>query len=77
MASREEILETFSTNLRVERARKHYSQEYLAEKAEISQEYLARLETKKYNPTLVIVVKLAEALEVSLDTLMPSNEFLK
>ena len=38
------ILKKFASNLRAERARKNFSQEFLAEKAEISTEYLNRIE---------------------------------
>ena len=58
-------------NLRAERARKNYSQEKLAELAEISPEYLARIEKEKYSPSLVTIVKLALALEIDLNKLMP------
>lgn len=67
---RKEIIKIFAENLRAERARKRYSQEVLAEKAGITPEYLARLETEKYNPTLVVVIKLAIVLEIDIDRLV-------
>ena len=70
---REEVLKIFSDNLRAERARKKYSQEFLAEKANIAQETLYRIENQKINPTILVVVNLALALEISIDKLMPLN----
>ncbi len=68
---REEIIRIFAGNLRAERARKKFSQEYLAEKADITPEYLARVEHEKYSPSLVVIAKLALALGVSVDKLIP------
>lgn len=71
--NRNEVLKILSENLRAERARKKYSQEVLAEKANISQETLYRIENQKLNPTILVVANLALALEVSIDKLMPLN----
>ena len=68
---REAIIKIFAENLRAERARKKYSQEFLAEKAGITTEYLARIEHEKYSPSLVVIVKLAIALGISVDQLIP------
>ncbi len=68
---RKAIIKIFAANLRAERARKQYSQEYLAEKAGITTEYLNRIEREKYNPSIVVATTLAMALEVDLNTLLP------
>ncbi len=68
---RTQIIKIFAANLRAERARKKFSQEQLAEKANITPEYLARIEHEKYSPSLVVIVNLAEALGVKLDELLP------
>ena len=68
--NREEIIRMFAGNVRAERARKQYSQETLAELAEITPEYLARIEKEKYSPSLVVIAKLAMALEVDVNTLI-------
>ena len=39
--------------------------------AEISPEYLARIEKEKYSPSLIVVVKLTKVLDVDLNRLMP------
>lgn len=72
--NKKEIIKLFASNLRAERARKNYSQEYLAEKAEISVEYLSRIENEKYSPSLIVIVNLAKALEVDLNTLLPLDK---
>lgn len=71
---KEIVLKIFASNLRAERARKNYSQELLSEKAGITTEYLNRIEKEKYNPSLVVIVNLAKALEIDLNTLFPINK---
>lgn len=68
---RREIIKIFAENVRAERARKQYSQEKLAELADITPEYLARIEKEKYSPSLVFIANLALALEISVDKLIP------
>ncbi len=70
------IIKTFAENIRAERARKKYSQEKLAEMADITPEYLARIEKEKYSPSLVVITKLAIALEVNVDKLIPIEKFI-
>lgn len=74
---RKKIIKIFAENVRAERARKSLSQEKLAEKADITPEYLARIEKEKYSPSLIVIVKLAVALGVDVSTLIPINEILK
>ena len=57
--------------IRVGRARKKYSQEYLAEQADVIQQHLYRIENKKVCPTILVVVNIAKALDFSLDRLLP------
>ena len=73
---RELIIKTFAENIRAERARKKYSQEKLAEMADITPEYLARIKKEKYSPSLVVITKLAIALEVNVDKLIPIEKFI-
>lgn len=67
------MIRIFAENLRAERARKKLTQEQLAQKADITPEYLARIESEKYNPSLVVIVNLALALDVSIEKLIPLN----
>jgi len=70
------VVKMFAENLRVERARKNISQEKLAEYADITPDYLHRLEKEKANPTLHVVVSIAAALGVGIEKLI-TPEMLK
>ena len=71
---REGVIKIFAENLRAERARKQFSQEKLAEMADITPEYLARIEKEKYSPSLIVIVNLALALNISVDKLIPLDK---
>ena len=71
---REEVIKIFAENLRAERARKQFSQEKLAEMADITPEYLARIEKEKYSPSLIVIVNLALALNISVYKLIPLDK---
>ncbi len=68
------MIKIFAENLRAERARKQFSQEKLAEMADITPEYLARIEKEKYSPSLIVIVNLALALNISVDKLIPLDK---
>ena len=68
---KKKIVEIFSANIRAERARKNYTQEKVAEFAEISTEYLSKIENGKACPTTLVIANLVLALGVTLDTLLP------
>lgn len=74
---REEIISEFAANLRAERARKKYTQEYLAERADVTTEYITKLESENNNPSIFIVAKIAVTLGVSIDKLVPLDKYLK
>ena len=58
------ILTKVAENIRLARLKKHYTQEQLAEIANITQKYLNLIENKKANPSIVIVVNICEALNI-------------
>ena len=68
------MIKIFAENLRAERARKQFSQEKLAKMADITPEYLARIEKEKYSPSLIVIVNLALALNISVDKLIPLDK---
>lgn len=74
--NQKELISEFAANLRAERARRKYTQEYLAEKADITTDYLTKIELEKYNPSIFVVAKIAVALGVSLDKLIPLDKYL-
>lgn len=68
------ILDTVSDNIRLARLKKRLSQEKLAEIIDISTKYLNMIENRKANPTIVIVIKICQALEIDLNSIYPLNE---
>ena len=74
--NKKEIISEFAANLRDERARRKYTQEYLAEKADITADYMTKIELEKYNPSIFVVAKIAVALGVSLDKLIPLDKYI-
>lgn len=77
MITRKETLKIIAENIRVERARKKYSQEYLAEQVNISPQHLYRIENEKVCPTILVIANIALALGISLDTILPIEELKK
>lgn len=71
MLNRDKVLKILAENIRVERARKNMSQEYLAELADITPQHMYRIENEKVCPTILVVANIAQALDVSLNTLLP------
>lgn len=66
-----EILQIVADNIRIERLRKRISQEKLAERVGISTKYLNMIENKKANPTIVVVIKICQTLDITLETIFP------
>ena len=64
---KEEILSVVAENIRIERLRKRYTQEQLAEKAGITAKYLNSIENAKVNPSIVIIVNICLALGLKLN----------
>ena len=59
-----DIREVFARNLRKARNARHLSQEALAHEADVDRTYVSALERGVYNATIVMVAKLAKALDV-------------
>lgn len=57
-------------NIRIERLRRRYSQDKLAEMATISPKYLNLIENCKCNPTIQVVLKICSALDMELNSLL-------
>ncbi|CDE88282.1 TPA: XRE family transcriptional regulator [Candidatus Gastranaerophilales bacterium HUM_20] len=71
MLDKEKTLKILAENIRVERARKKISQEFLAEQADITPQHLYRIENERVCPTILVVANIAKALGVTLDKLLP------
>ena len=63
-------LRTLATRLREMREEKGWSQERLAREAKITRVYINRLETRKQDPRLTVVARLAQALKVKIGDLV-------
>lgn len=77
MFEKDDVLKILAENIRVERARKNFSQEYLAELADITPQHLYRIENARVCPTILIVANIAGALGVALETLLPLEKLQK
>lgn len=69
-----ELRKILAYNLRVEIAKKDYTQERLAELAGISTKHLTKIENENVSPSIYIVFKLAKALEISVDKLVYKHD---
>ncbi len=65
---------TFGTTVRQLREQQGWSQEALAERADLNRSYVGELERGKATPSLLTLKKLAEALDLSLTSLMAHTE---
>ena len=65
-----ELKKRIGDNIRMLRAKLRFSQESLAEKAGISPKYLTQIENEKVNPSIWIIFKLANVLEVTVNDLI-------
>ena len=66
-----DILKIVADNIRLDRLRCRLSQEKLAEMVDISTKYLNMIENRKANPTIVIVIRICQALGIDLNTIYP------
>ncbi len=64
--NKKEVLITFGQKIRDLRISKRYSQEVLADKANLHRTYIGMIERGEKNITLVNIEKLAKALDVNL-----------
>ena len=65
-----EIIDKIAETIRIERLKKKFSQEKLAELAGISIKYLNSIENQKVNPSITVIVNICLALDISLNKLM-------
>ncbi len=65
MPKRDPVLAKLGLNIRQRREKLEYSQERLAEKADLDQTYISGIECGKRNPGIKNVARIARALEVT------------
>ena len=68
------IREIFAKNLRAARRQKGLSQEELAHRADLDRTYISSLERNVYNPTIDVVARLADALEIEAASLLQNSD---
>ncbi len=61
-------------NIIVFRAKKRWTQQQLADAVAVSRQTIAALEKEKYNPSLILAFKLANALETTIEELFSYAE---
>jgi transcriptional regulator with XRE-family HTH domain len=67
------LRDIFATNLRRARNAAGFTQEDLAQSAEMDRSYVSELEGAKYSATIDMIESLARALNVSPDSLLSAN----
>ena len=65
-----QLSKNIADNLRQIRAKKRISQDELADICEISQQYICKIENEKVNPSIYILFRITEALEITLNDLV-------
>lgn len=72
-----ELLSVIAENIKKLRKQKNYSQERLAELAGLHPTYVSHLETCKANPSIAILLMIAEQLGIGIDKLiMPESVYV-
>lgn len=66
------ILKTIATNIRAKRKSLNISQEELAELANLHRTYIGQVERAEKNITVLSLEKIANALNVSIQSLLPN-----
>lgn len=56
------------------RAKKRWTQQQLADAVQVSRQTIAALEKEKYNPSLILAFKIAQALETTIEELFIYQE---
>ena len=72
--NKEELLRKFGKNIKIERIKKDLTQEKLAERMNVSQNYIANIERGKENMSLAKVLELSQFLGVDIEKLLNFSE---
>lgn len=72
--NKKELLKIFGKNVKIERIKKDLTQEQLAEKMDVSQNYIACVETGKQNMSLGKILELAQNLNTDIHNLLSFNK---
>lgn len=66
----ENLKKNIASNIRQQRSKNKISQEKLSELTGISQQFICNIETEKVNPSVETLLKIANALNVTLNDLV-------
>ena len=66
----QQLRKNLAYHLKVERIKKDITQEQLAELAKLSEKHVTKIESSKVTPSIYLVYKMANALNVSIDKLI-------
>ena len=66
----QQLRKIIAKNMRVERARRDWTQEYLAEITDISTKHITKIENEKVTPSIYLVYKIAQAFNITIDKLV-------
>ena len=72
--NKKELLKIFGKNVKIERIKKDLTQEQLSEKMDVSQNYIACIETGKQNMSLGKILELAQNLNTDIHNLLSFNK---
>lgn len=64
------LLKKFGLNVKLERIKKGYTQEFLAEKANVHRNYISKIETGEINMSLAKILELSKAMELDVQKLL-------
>ena len=65
-----QLRKNLAYHLKVERIKKNITQENLAELAQLSEKHVTKIESSNVTPSIYLVYKMANALNVSVDKLI-------
>ncbi len=66
----QQIKQNIASNIRQYRAKKKISQEKLSDLTGISQQHISNIENEQVNPSIELLMKISDALEVTLNDLV-------
>ncbi|MCM1339187.1 MAG: helix-turn-helix domain-containing protein [Muribaculaceae bacterium] len=68
--NKSQLLKRFGKNVKIERIKQDLTQEQLAEKMDVSQNYIACIESGRQNMSLGKILELAKVLDVDIENLL-------
>jgi len=73
MTEKQQTRHKIGRNVAAERTRRDWTQQRLAEKSGVSESYVAKIESGAHMPSVYILGKIAGALDLRVDDLMPES----